>query len=226
MWRLPPVLIIHLKRFQYVNNKWVKSHKAVNFPFEDLDPTPYLASVPQETILRNRELQSRLVDVDDGRERNENEDERDGQNVQRCGGHEDSPLVDLDEEVGDKNTTPAHEERLVEEDNETMRREGRRRRLQSSSLLATPVLDDQLVDFHQHRLLPTEDPFDIKYRLYAVVAHTGQLSGGHYVSYARHPSGVWLCHNDSACREVSPARLDPAAAYLLFYERRGLADHH
>lgn len=50
------------------------------------------------------------------------------------------------------------------------------------------------------------------------------MSGGHYVAYARNPSGAWLCYNDSMCRELSaraPA-IDPAAAYLLFYERRGL----
>lgn len=47
---------MHLKRFNCVNNKWVKSQKAVNFPFENFDPTPYLAAIPQETILRHREL--------------------------------------------------------------------------------------------------------------------------------------------------------------------------
>lgn len=34
----------------------MKSQKAVHFPFENFDPTPYLASIPQETILRHREL--------------------------------------------------------------------------------------------------------------------------------------------------------------------------
>lgn len=47
---------MHLKRFNCVNNKWVKSQKAVHFPFENFDPTPYLAAIPQETILRHREL--------------------------------------------------------------------------------------------------------------------------------------------------------------------------
>ncbi|XP_053671807.1 ubiquitin carboxyl-terminal hydrolase 32 [Anopheles nili] len=56
IWKLPPILIVHLKRFNYVNGKWVKSQKVVNFPYEDFDPTPYLASVPQETILRHRDL--------------------------------------------------------------------------------------------------------------------------------------------------------------------------
>lgn len=56
-------------------------------------------------------------------------------------------------------------------------------------------------------------------------SHSGQLSGGHYVAYARNPSGAWLSYNDSMCRELSARAqppIDPKAAYLLFYERRGL----
>jgi len=34
--------IIHLKRFQFHNGRWVKSHKIVKFPFRDFDPTNYL----------------------------------------------------------------------------------------------------------------------------------------------------------------------------------------
>lgn len=39
-----------------MNNKWIKSQKVVNFPFQDFDPTAYLASVPQETSLRHSEI--------------------------------------------------------------------------------------------------------------------------------------------------------------------------
>jgi hypothetical protein len=49
--------IVHLKRFQFVNGKWVKSQKVVNFPFNDFDPTAYLASVPKHTVVRHRELE-------------------------------------------------------------------------------------------------------------------------------------------------------------------------
>ncbi|KAL3857432.1 hypothetical protein ACJMK2_012103, partial [Sinanodonta woodiana] len=42
IWRLPPVLIINLKRFQFVNGRWVKSHKIVKFPVEHFDPSCYL----------------------------------------------------------------------------------------------------------------------------------------------------------------------------------------
>lgn len=44
-----------------------------------------------------------------------------------------------------------------------------RARLQSTSLTATPVTDDNLVDYHQHHLEKDQDPFDLKYKLYAVV---------------------------------------------------------
>ena len=56
IWRLPPILIIHLKRFQCVNNRWIKSHKIVDFPLTHLDPTAYLAAVPATTLRRHKEL--------------------------------------------------------------------------------------------------------------------------------------------------------------------------
>uniref|UniRef100_A0A8C5RSC0 ubiquitinyl hydrolase 1 n=1 Tax=Laticauda laticaudata TaxID=8630 RepID=A0A8C5RSC0_LATLA len=42
LWRLPPILIIHLKRFQYVNGRWIKSQKIVKFPRESFDPSAFL----------------------------------------------------------------------------------------------------------------------------------------------------------------------------------------
>lgn len=44
-----------------------------------------------------------------------------------------------------------------------------RQRLESTSLVTTPVTDDNLVDYHKHHLIKDQDPFDLKYRLYAVV---------------------------------------------------------
>ncbi|NXR61733.1 UBP32 hydrolase, partial [Rhadina sibilatrix] len=42
LWRLPPILIIHLKRFQFVNGRWIKSQKIVKFPRENFDPSAFL----------------------------------------------------------------------------------------------------------------------------------------------------------------------------------------
>ncbi|XP_041949811.1 ubiquitin carboxyl-terminal hydrolase 32-like isoform X1 [Alosa sapidissima] len=42
LWRLPPILIVHLKRFQFVNGRWIKSQKIVKFPRENFDPSAFL----------------------------------------------------------------------------------------------------------------------------------------------------------------------------------------
>ncbi|XP_052324869.1 ubiquitin carboxyl-terminal hydrolase 32-like [Oncorhynchus keta] len=58
LWRLPPILIVHLKRFQFVNGRWIKSQKIVQFPRERFDPSVYLA--PREAGLNGlHSLQSR-----------------------------------------------------------------------------------------------------------------------------------------------------------------------
>ncbi|XP_045580824.1 ubiquitin carboxyl-terminal hydrolase 32 isoform X4 [Salmo salar] len=58
LWRLPPILIVHLKRFQFVNGRWIKSQKIVQFPRESFDPSVYLA--PREAGLNGlHSVQSR-----------------------------------------------------------------------------------------------------------------------------------------------------------------------
>ncbi|KAJ8982581.1 hypothetical protein NQ317_005052 [Molorchus minor] len=164
IWRLPPILIIHLKRFDYVNSKWVKTQKVVNFPFKDFDPTAYLASVPQETILRHKQLQEKYA-----------------------------PTNWKSPPIANRRRSP-RKQKPVRCPTVT--------RLESTSLLKTPIVDEHLKDYHQHQLLPGQDPFDLRYQLYAVVSHSGLLNGGHYISYACNPNGHWYCYNDSSCREV------------------------
>jgi len=36
LWKMPPILIVHLKRFQFYNNRWKKSNRLVEFPLENL----------------------------------------------------------------------------------------------------------------------------------------------------------------------------------------------
>ncbi|XP_028937568.1 ubiquitin carboxyl-terminal hydrolase 32 isoform X3 [Ornithorhynchus anatinus] len=52
LWRLPPILIIHLKRFQFVNGRWIKSQKIVKFPRENFNPGAFL--VPRDPALCQR----------------------------------------------------------------------------------------------------------------------------------------------------------------------------
>lgn len=268
IWKLPPILIVHLKRFNFVNNKWVKSQKVVNFPFKDFDPTPYLASVPQETILRHKDI-------------NEHSCIRPTQNISSSSSSFDSDetaIVDTNfdrsiddciEEDVSSNENESNKNDIVIKSNATKEIHGvnnpikkristtskrlnedtltRRKRLVSTSLTKSPVIDGAFVDYHEHNLNDGEDKFDLKYRLYAVVvsfffvklkilkirnkikkilflqSHSGMLNGGHYISYASNPNNSWYCYNDSSCREIhQQPNIDPSSAYLLFYERQGL----
>ncbi|XP_061391651.1 ubiquitin carboxyl-terminal hydrolase 32 [Musca vetustissima] len=236
IWKLPPILIIHLKRFNCVNNKWVKSQKVVHFPLDDFDPTPYLAAVPQETILRHKELleMNEISKTMNGiNENNQQEaitttktsDIKKQQQQQKYEDKKETKLQQISQNESTNSTattkTTLNILRMTgATDDRTMTR---RKRLISTSLTKTPIVDGAFEDFHQHKLKKGDDPFDPKYKLYAVVSHSGMLNGGHYVSYAANPNGSWYCYNDSSCREISnPPNIDPSSAYLLFYERKGL----
>lgn len=230
IWKLPPILIVHLKRFNFVNNKWVKSQKVVNFPFKNFDPTPYLASVPQETILRHKELiehgnlnsfmngflggsnsniendssfsemtpehsimsysikevdgldteSAAAVDLnsdaineittkpDDVQMLNENH--KDHQNVSNSQTNNNTKLnhsLDMKIEQSPSAKIPTHSSsRRNTSTNATMKM---RKRLLSTSLTKSPVIDGAFVDYHNHNLDDGQDPFDLKYKLYAVV---------------------------------------------------------
>ncbi|XP_052359263.1 ubiquitin carboxyl-terminal hydrolase 32-like, partial [Oncorhynchus keta] len=71
LWRLPPILIVHLKRFQFVNGRWIKSQKIVQFPRESFDPSVYLAPGARRGLSRLHGLQSRSEEgYEDKRRRN------------------------------------------------------------------------------------------------------------------------------------------------------------
>lgn len=149
-----------------MNNKWVKSQKVVNFPFENFDPTPYLASVPQETILRHKELLEqksksiRNYDCDD------EITEFDLENEIPAG---ESRVCDIIQENGDANAEELEGKSPTRSQPHHSIKPSRRKRLVSTSLTKTPIVDGEFNDFNNHKLKPNADPFDLKYKLYAVV---------------------------------------------------------
>lgn len=175
--------IIHLKRFDYVNTKWVKTQKVVNFPFKDFDPTAYLASVPQHTILRHKQLQEQKKDelehsIESQPEKIMEESEVDSSISNNKCNNSDGVKINMVQ-----NGPTEHCKLLQESDlkvtgsdynvagkNKVSDRVGKgRARLESTSLLKTPIIDEHLKDYHEHKLLPGQDKFDLKYQLYAVV---------------------------------------------------------
>jgi len=60
-----------------------------------------------------------------------------------------------------------------------------------------------------------------QYELYAVVEHSGTMTGGHYVAYVRLPTApVWYYVSDSSVRASTESEVLRAQAYLLFYRRQ------
>jgi len=51
IWKPPPILIVHLKRFSLYNNRWIKSNRLVNFPLQFLDASSWLVEKPSTPML-------------------------------------------------------------------------------------------------------------------------------------------------------------------------------
>lgn len=232
IWKLPPILIVHLKRFNFVNNKWVKSQKVVNFPFKNFDPTPYLASVPQETILRHKELiehgstsvltngfsscsssntendsspgemtpehsimsysikevdtidtESTAIDptndvINDISIKSDQSKRGAGimsdvksTNTSQTNNNNKLNSQDVKVEQSPSSKPAIHSSKRVNSNTASIKM---RKRLVSTSLSKSPVIDGAFVDYHKHHLDEGQDAFDLKYKLYAVVvsAHT------------------------------------------------------
>lgn len=216
IWKLPPILIVHLKRFNFVNNKWVKSQKVVNFPFKDFDPTPYLASVPQETILRHKELiehgnvnalsngllSSSNSSIDTSEITPEHSVISDSIKEIETVDTESTNLNSISDTISEIAIKTGDKKVSSEEIKDKMPNTGQssssnsrvnsksdqkasvhsikrtthsnptknmRKRLVSTSLIKSPVIDGAFIDYHKHHLDEGEDPFDLKYKLYAVV---------------------------------------------------------
>lgn len=244
IWRLPPILIVHFKRFQFAGQKWIKSQKIVQFPLSDFDPSDYLASVPRETLALHRAQQDGHLNGDDFSSHcslpvlsetsarlapfaSSNILANGGLVSASGGGALSLPPLLIPENNCDTGLQEEEEEDDViiikEEDvggtrQPPHRRGGGAARRRNGSVL----YGDALQDFHQHRLKEGEDALTLSYDLYAIACHSGVMEAGHYVSYAKNSLGKWICYNDSSCKEVSETELDLESAYLLFYARRGL----
>ncbi|XP_064618756.1 ubiquitin carboxyl-terminal hydrolase 32-like [Lineus longissimus] len=202
IWKLPPMLIIHMKRFQFLNGRWVKSQKIVNFPHSNFDPTHYLAercplssnncssSSLEEQCIHNGPTNHDRASVD--MDQSELSGQKNSSTVMKRGSR-----VSLDRESqgsGDGNHLESSQ-RKIENNN-------------------TKILSSSQQEF--------EDYTNARYNLYAISSHSGIMGGGHYVAYAKNPNNKWYCYNDSSCKEVQSDQIDHNSAYILFYERAGL----
>uniref|UniRef100_A0A914VS44 ubiquitinyl hydrolase 1 n=1 Tax=Plectus sambesii TaxID=2011161 RepID=A0A914VS44_9BILA len=55
IWRLPKILLVHLKRFVYVekDRRWVKSLKLIDFPLHNFDPSEFIVNSEDKHLKYN-----------------------------------------------------------------------------------------------------------------------------------------------------------------------------
>ena len=58
-----------------------------------------------------------------------------------------------------------------------------------------------------------------QYRLFALTVHSGTLSGGHYVAFAKREDNIWYNFNDEYFKQVRDSEALKQQAYLLFYRQ-------
>ena len=56
------------------------------------------------------------------------------------------------------------------------------------------------------------------YRLYGLIMHSGELTGGHYTTYIQNDTNEWQYYNDDDVTKANPNLSDPRI-YIAFYQR-------
>ncbi|XP_055351752.1 ubiquitin carboxyl-terminal hydrolase 32-like isoform X2 [Paramacrobiotus metropolitanus] len=198
LWKLPPVLAVHFKRFQKVREHWVKSHKVVTFPLTELDLSNYLAApdAPMTPVQPDPEA----ADTPTKPPRTPDTPPAPGMNGEGDGDSSFSSGVSggaLEAELLMAGTVSAPSSDSGQGDTGE----------ESTWTSVSGGSREGLRDIHQHHLLPGTDVQDLKYDLYAFCSHSGLLATGHYVAYCRNPNGKWYLFNDSSCKEVPVEQL-------------------
>ena len=244
IWRLPPLLIVHLKRFYHAQEgRHFRQHKLsslVRFPLSGLDLSEYTARATRPGMPRSPAMQpsstagtdmASSLEADTGRL---SITEEDSPNVS-------GSVVDADDEaMHDAGNSANHEEAEEDEDDDDTEPEDSARDDNDQANMSEDDMDEA-TDSGDHSETP-DDSVDVEqvvpeggvldggegrkhkgYNLYGVVNHFGALGAGHYVASAKSEhDGRWHCFNDHHCRLLDESEVMTSHAYMLFYVREDM----
>ena len=106
-----------------------------------------------------------------------------------------------------------------------------KRFISSSSYYGSSIeKDDRNVEYQEYidldqYIMSRLSSESVRYVLYGVINHRGELNHGHYTAYVRvsqahNHLGKWFLFDDNNCREVDKNEaLNSSSAYILFYQR-------
>lgn len=146
----------------------------MDFPSANLEPTDYLAAVPATTLKRYQSIKKRapvngtITEISEPNSLNSLDKEEfesavlDGDGADVFDDDDDEDSVD----AVSKNTFNSSGAGAAGVFSPSF---GRRKRQESTSLVSHPIKDDNLQDFHQHKLVSGADSLVVKYNLYSMV---------------------------------------------------------
>lgn len=218
IWRLPPVMVVHLKRFQYTQTYRRKLGSLVEFPIEGLDlascvaphvefPEKYPMKKPKSGVTIEEVKESEdspaskdsVDDVSDGASSKSDEAEKPSSN-----------------ENGGVPTSPQSDEKTVS----TSPDEPKRVSISADVEVPPKSVVNRIRRGYTNTNLEQSRCLETNYDLYGVVNHQGALGGGHYTAYAKNfVDDQWYYYDDERVRVVEEQQVVSASAYLLFYVR-------
>ncbi|TMW65897.1 hypothetical protein Poli38472_003662 [Pythium oligandrum] len=199
IWRLPPVMVIHLKRFQYTQTYRRKLGSLVEFPVHDLELASTVAphvEVPERyPVKRSREESVKKVKEEEVTVEAEPE------------------AAVKDESEGETDATKAAT--VADSDGSATADSS-----SSSPAETKPPIQNRIRRGYTNTNLEQSRCLETKYDLYGVVNHQGALGGGHYTAYAKNfLDDQWYFYDDERVRVVEESKVVSPSAYLLFYVR-------
>ena len=236
LWRLPPVLIIQLKRFQFDRTNRRKLNNHIEFPIENLDVFDYLATSRQRSLSGDA-----AVDLTGGTGTTTSGGAS-GATASSGASTTIATAITTIADAGACSTTPT----------EALQGSGSSTALAMSALygdsLPIPTAIESTTDTSSKENTQPADPHPTttgaalctKYDLYSVIHHAGAMGGGHYATTARSlnihtgphtppvtatgaDTDTWYCYNDNIVNKVVDTRdISSSSAYVLFYMRQDM----
>eukprot|EP01134_Creolimax_fragrantissima_P008353 CFRG8353T1 len=227
LWRLPDVLVVHLKRFHYDERRRCKIDTLIDFPIEGLDLHAYVAQ-HGERMDQSLDADDLAVALDASTGVGEGKGKVDAYldtNTQTQALSQNSTTAHTYKRVGvlggssnaeavPRTIMNTHDDSDAAVVDAAVRigksvNMGRPRRHSSAGEITSPDIE-------------VDTGLGEVYDLVAVDNHMGSLSFGHYTAYIKHPNTQdWHNCNDQTVAPVrNPSEVVSPNAYVLFYMRR------
>lgn len=226
IWRLPPIMVVHLKRFQYTQTYRRKLGSLVEFPIEGLDlsccvapheefPAKYpMKKTKDEPTVSTATTEAAVAaEVSADEEMKATPDEKDRSNSSSSSS---TAAESAKPESAKPSVTFAKSTSSVAATSASTS-------TSASATAAKANVVNRVRRGYTNTNLDQSRCLETNYDLYGVVNHQGALGGGHYTAYAKNfLDDQWYYYDDERVRVVEESRVVSPSAYLLFYLRSDL----